>query len=148
MEIYTMTWWMWMLVGLALLAGEILTPGGFYIIFFGAAGLMVGALKILGMEIGLAGEGVLFALLSVAGLLFFRKPLMQRFSRLSPQLAVDNLTEEIACASEAIEPGSVGKVELRGTSWNATNMGDAAIAAGTRCKVERVDGLMLHIRAL
>jgi membrane protein implicated in regulation of membrane protease activity len=131
-----MTWWMWMLVGLVLLASEILTPGGFYLIFFGAAGLAVGALKILGLDIGLAGEGLLFAVLSVAGLLFFRKPLMQRFQRLSPELSIGGLTEEVACAKEEIAPG------------NATNIGDAAIAVGARCAVERVEGLTLYVRAL
>jgi membrane protein implicated in regulation of membrane protease activity len=143
-----MTWWMWMLVGLVLLASEILTPGGFYLIFFGAAGLAVGALKILGLDIGLAGEGLLFAVLSVAGLLFFRKPLMQRFQRLSPELSIGGLTEEVACAKEEIAPGAMGKVELRGTAWNATNIGDAAIAVGARCAVERVEGLTLYVRAL
>jgi membrane protein implicated in regulation of membrane protease activity len=30
-----MEWWIWILLGLVLLLGEIVTPGGFYILFFG-----------------------------------------------------------------------------------------------------------------
>jgi membrane protein implicated in regulation of membrane protease activity len=40
----------------------------------------------------------------------------------------------------------MGRVELRGTVWSARNTGDAAIHAGQRCSVERVDGLTLDIR--
>ena len=32
-----MIWWYWMLVGLVLLGVEMVTPGGFYILFFGLA---------------------------------------------------------------------------------------------------------------
>ena len=38
------------------------------------------------------------------------------------------------------------RVELRGTVWSACNAGEAAIAPGQRCAVERVDRLTLHIR--
>jgi membrane protein implicated in regulation of membrane protease activity len=37
-------------------------------------------------------------------------------------------------------------VELRGTSWSARNASDAAIGAGMRCRVARVEGLMLYVR--
>ena len=37
-----MIWWYWMLVGLVLLGAEMVTPGGFYILFFGLAALVVG----------------------------------------------------------------------------------------------------------
>ena len=149
METLSFTWWLWMLVGLLLLAGELLTPGGFYLIFFGAGALAVGFLKlILGVHFGLAIEGLIFVSISVAALVLFRKPLLQRFQRLSPTSNVDNLTSEIATALEDIPAGGRGKAELRGTSWNAQNLGDTPITKATRCKVERVDGLTLLVRAM
>ena len=36
-----MIWWQWALLGLVLAAAEILTPGGFFVIFFGLAGLVI-----------------------------------------------------------------------------------------------------------
>lgn len=148
MEILSFTWWLWTLVGLLLLAGELLTPGGFYLIFFGAGALAVGALKLAGLELGLAIEGLIFVVISVAALAVFRKRLLQRFQRHSPVSSVDNLASEIATALEDIPAGGRGKAELRGTSWNAQNLDDSPIAKATRCQVVRVDGLTLLVRTL
>ena len=148
METLSFTWWLWILVGLLLLAGELLTPGGFYLVFFGAGALAVGFLRLIGFNPGLALEGLIFVVISVAAIALFRKPLLQRFQRLSPQSNVDNLTSEIATALEDIPPGGRGKAELRGTSWNAQNLGDSPIVTATRCQVVRVDGLTLIVRPL
>ncbi|MBI5084311.1 MAG: NfeD family protein [Acidobacteria bacterium] len=148
METLALSWWLWLLLGLALLAGELLTPGGFYLIFFGAGAMLIGALKLIGFDWSLPTEILLFVVASVAGLLFFRKPLLQRFRRLTPQIAVDALTSEIACSMEEIPAGAVGKVELRGTSWNAHNLDESTIPKAARCRVERVDGLTLHVRKI
>lgn len=32
-----MLWWTWIILGLVLLVAEMLPPGGFYLLFFGAA---------------------------------------------------------------------------------------------------------------
>lgn len=146
MEIPGFAWWHWMLIGLVLLAGELLTPGGFYVIFFGAGALAVGFLKLTGFEPGLAVEGLVFVAVSVAALVLFRQRLLERFQRLSPTSDVDNLTHETATALEDIPAGGHGKVELRGTSWNARNLGSAIIPKTTRCQVERIDGLTLFVK--
>jgi membrane protein implicated in regulation of membrane protease activity len=59
---------------------------------------------------------------------------------------VDQLTQETAHALDYIAVNEVGKVELRGSAWNARNVGPEAIMRGQRCRVDRVDGLMLFIR--
>jgi inner membrane protein len=41
----------------------------------------------------------------------------------------------------------VGKAEMRGTSWNTRNVSDQTIARGQRCRVERVEGLTIFVRA-
>lgn len=148
METLAAAWWLWVLLGLALLAGELLTPGGFYILFFGVGAIVVGVLKLLGIPMGLAAEGLAFVAISVLALMLFRRPLMEKFRPLAPEIPVDELTSEIAVALEAIAPNALGKVELRGTAWNAQNLGDRPIEKSARCRVERVDGLKLEIRAL
>ena len=45
-----MAWWIWVLGGLVLLLAEVLTPGGFFVVFFGAGAILVGALKAAGLE--------------------------------------------------------------------------------------------------
>ena len=44
MEEFPAAWWLWIVLGVVLLAAEILTPGGFYIFFFGASAICVGVL--------------------------------------------------------------------------------------------------------
>jgi membrane protein implicated in regulation of membrane protease activity len=70
-----MTWWLWLLLGLALSALE-LAAGGFYLIFLGMAALTIGLLG----TIGLAGpaweQWLAFAVVSVVLLVAFRRRLM------------------------------------------------------------------------
>ncbi|MBE7540911.1 MAG: NfeD family protein [Bryobacteraceae bacterium] len=148
MDNIAVTWWMWVILGLVLLAGEVLTPGGFFIFFFGAGAVVVGLLKMAGLATTLPVDGLIFLTISVAGLVFFRKPLQDRFHKLTPDIPVDLLQGEIALAQESLPAGSIGKVELRGTTWNAQNMGPEPLALAQRCRVERVEGLTLFVRAL
>ena len=141
-----MTWWLWVLLGLALLAGELLTPGGFFLVFVGFAAVVVGLLALAGLVTSPWVQWLLFSVLSVVSLLFFRRPLLEW---LRPHLAgkdVDRLTDDVAVALEPIAPGEIGRAELRGSPWQARNLGPAPIVLGQRCRVERVEGLMLQLR--
>jgi membrane protein implicated in regulation of membrane protease activity len=141
-----MTWWIWMVLGLGLAAAEILTPGGFFIIFFGVAAIVVGALS----GLGLAGppwfEWLLFSVLAIVSLLLFRKPLLRKIERSQRKDTVDLLEGEAALALDEIPAGSIGKVELRGSSWSARNESERAILKNERCRVHKVEGLMLSVR--
>ena len=44
-----MTWWYWLVLGLVLIAAEMASAGGFYIIFFGVAGVAVALLAATGI---------------------------------------------------------------------------------------------------
>ncbi|MDZ4797093.1 MAG: NfeD family protein [Bryobacteraceae bacterium] len=138
------SWWSWVLLGFVLLLVELATPGGFYIFFFGGGAIVVGLLAALGIAGPLWVQCLLFAIISCFGLLVLRRPLQNRF-RVKPH-DVDSIVGETAVAMNAIGVAAIGKAELRGTSWSARNTGAEAIAQGQRCRVERVDGLMLHIR--
>ncbi len=147
MEEFAVSWWLWIVLGVLLLVGEILTPGGFYIFFFGASAMAVGLLKLLGFTQGLISEGLLFAGLAICGVAFLRKPLMEKFQpKTAAQPDEDRLVGEMATASQEIAPGGIGKVELRGSVWNAENIGDSPIAPSERCRVIAVEGLTLHVR--
>jgi membrane protein implicated in regulation of membrane protease activity len=79
-------------------------------------------------------------------LVLFRRPLMQRFGLASGR-PVDRLEGEAAVVVEAVAPGAVGKAELRGTRWSARTAGETELPPGQRCRVERVEGLTLWLRA-
>ena len=138
-------WWHWLVLGLVLVVAEMASAGGFYIIFFGIGALLVGLLALF----GLGGPGwaqvLLFAGVSVVGLALFRSRFLRWF-QVDPQLPpVDALVGEIGHVSEDLAPGAVGRVELRGSAWSARNASSVPLSRGTRCRVVRVDGLMLFV---
>jgi inner membrane protein len=77
---------------------------------------------------------------------FFRRWLKVRLARAEVPRVDDTLAGETGMARELLAPGAVGRVELRGTSWSARNVGDVTLEPGSRVRVERVDGLTLQVR--
>lgn len=140
------TWWVWLLLGLFLLLAEALTPGGFFLLFFGLGAILVGALAGFGAGGPLWTQVLVFTVASVVGLLAFRPPLMRRFQVTAPGRPVDSLVRETAVVTEEIGPHGFGRVELRGTPWSAKNLDEATLRQGQRCRVEHVDGLTLWVR--
>ncbi len=142
-----MDWWIWVLGGLVLLLAEVLTPGGFFVVFFGAGAILVGALKLVGWGGPAWAEWLVFTVLSVASLALFRDPLMRRFNLKTGKGSVDRMEGERALVTEDVPPGGVGKAEMRGTSWSARSTATVLLARGQRCRVERVEGLTLWLKA-
>jgi inner membrane protein len=139
-----MNWWLWLAGGLALVVAELVTPSGFFIIFFGLAALTVGVLATL--EILTAGwaQWLVFTALSVAYLVVFRGRFQARF-QMPPPPNVDSLVGGLAIVQERLLPGVVGKVEVRGSSWSARNVSTVMLDAGQRARVASVDGLTLAV---
>jgi len=142
-----MEWWMWFVLGFALLMLEMATPGGFYFIFFGASAFIVAILDLVGVTASPWLEWMLFSIFAAGSTALFRRKLLERWGAPIPKGEVDTLVGEMATTLEGIQPGAIGKAELRGTSWNACNAGTQDLSRGQRCRVERVDGLTLFIRA-
>src|SRR5271165_6605795 len=142
-----MVWWLWVLLGLGLLSFEVLTPGGFFAVFFGLAALVVGALT--GLEISGPAwlQWVLFSSISVGLVVALRRPLLSRVKTPSRALPpIDSLVGEVATLLEDLPPGSVGRAELRGSGWTVRSVEPKTLAKGARCRVERVEGFTLWIR--
>ncbi len=142
-----MLWWLWLLLGLALLGLEALTPGGFFVLFFGCAALVVGTVTGLGFGGPVWVQWLLFSALSVSSLLLFRGKLLAWAEARPRGGAIDRLEGEIAVLLEDLAPGAIGKAELRGTAWNAQNSGRRPLSKGQRCRVARVEGLTLWLQA-
>jgi membrane protein implicated in regulation of membrane protease activity len=125
-----------------------ITPGGFYILFFGLAALIVGSLTGLGFAQAEWLQWLLFSGLAILSLLVFRGPLLAWINSQEKDLpAVDSLAGESAIPIEDLLPGATGKAELRGTSWTAHNAGTVPLTKGQRCTVKRVEGLTIWISA-
>ena len=140
-----MEWWIWILLGLLLLLAELVTPGGFYFIFFGIGAIVVGVLAGFGAAGPVWFQFILFSLLSLVSLWLFRGKLL-KLTEGTPEQHVDSLIGETAVASDQISVNGIGKAEMRGTAWNARNIGDKPLKRGERAKVERVEGLTIFVR--
>jgi len=140
-----MAWWVWILAGLGLFGLEMLTPGGFFVFFFGLAAIVVGALAGLGLTAPVWLQWLLFSLLSVCSLILFRRRLLGQPPPARGS-AVGSLVGDVAVLLDDLPPGAVGKAELRGSAWSVRHDGPDTLVRGRRCRVEQVDGLTLRVR--
>ncbi len=136
-----------MVAGFIMLATESVIPG-FFLLFFGFGAVFMGFFQLLFPGVDLWIEILIFLSVSSIWLALFRKRLIAYMERKNPPKRVDSIEGETAVALEDILPSGIGKSELRGSSWNTRNLGEIVIAKGQRCKVERMDGLTLHVRAM
>jgi len=142
-----MVWYHWLLLGVVLIALEMAASGGFYIIFFGVAAVIIALLSLAGLSGPLWFEVLLFSVLSVASLLFFRNPIMRRLNLEGGAADLDTLTGQTCSVLEPMPPGGNGRVELRGTTWSARNLGTTPLSNGARCTVIRSERLTLLVKA-
>ena len=142
-----MTWWHWLAIGLILIALEMAASGGFYVIFFGVAAIAIGGLHLFDLAGPLWLQFLLFSVFSVGSLLIFRNPVLRMLGLDGPAVDVDPLVGDIATPTDDIPPNEVGRAELRGTVWSARNNTGAALKRGQRCKVVKVERLMLFLEA-
>ena len=142
-----MLWWHWLLLGLVLTALELAAAGGFYIVFFGVAAIIVSLLVFMGIGGPLWFQLLLFSALSVASLLFFRNPIMRKLNLSAGADNIDTLATETGSVIAAMAPGANGRVELRGTSWSARNIGTTSLPTGARCIVVREERLTLLVKS-
>ena len=146
MDGWATTWWFWVLLGLGLLFLELVTPTGFYLLFFGVAAVLVGLLAAVGLDGPAWLQWLLFSLLSIGSLLLLRGRLQERMRRVAPAHPDNDLVGVTAQALENIAVDGYGQVELRGTSWRAKNVSSEPIAQAESCQVDRVEGVVLWVR--
>jgi inner membrane protein len=146
MDTWTLGWWHWFLLGLILAGLELITPSGLYLIFFGVAAVLVGVLSAVGLAQPLWLQVLLFTVLGLLALGLFRRGLLMRLRRGSTKNAVDALVGETTLVIQDLPVNGEGKVELRGSAWQARNVGNLHLLTGENATVERVDGLTLCVR--
>jgi membrane protein implicated in regulation of membrane protease activity len=140
-----MSWWIWVLVGFALLAMEMATTT-LHIGFFAVGAFVVGILVALHVALPLWAQLLVFTGTSIFAFLFLR-PIAVRKLKLNEHKVVDTLLGEQALAMEEIPAQGLGKAEMRGTTWSARNIGETSLNRGQRCVVAGVEGLVIHVRA-
>jgi membrane protein implicated in regulation of membrane protease activity len=142
-----MQWWTWFVLGTLLLAIELFAiDAQFFLIFIGAAAIVVGLIGMLGINLPVGLQWVLFAGLSIAALATMRRQIYAKI-RSRPLASVDTDVNQRVRITEELAPGKSARVEYRGTAWTALNVGQQPIPAGQEVRIESVDGLTLHVRS-
>jgi membrane protein implicated in regulation of membrane protease activity len=140
-----MEWWAWIAVGAILLGSELaFVDAQFYLVFVGASAFVVGMLQIGGLGLAEWLQWLIFAVLAAASLITFRRRIYDRMRRKLPPLRGGPAGELVTLPAE-LPPGESCRLEYRGCSWSAVNGGKAAIAAGAKARIDRVDGLTLVV---
>ena len=139
----------WFLFGLALMIGEIITPG-FVLIFFGVGAWLISLLLWFGVAITFTTQLFFFLIASVSSLMFFRK-YGKKYSHgkvLKPDAAssIDDIRGEKAVVLYDIQPIIGGKVEFHGTLWNAES--DVPISKGASVEVLERNNLTLKVKPI
>ena len=139
--------WGWLVIGFGLMAIELLgLEAAFYLVIIGFAAIVTGLIGLVGLTLPVWGQWVFFSGVAIASMLLFQRKLYARF-RVAPEASVNSLVGEIVNLSQDAEPGERCRVELRGSSWIAVNVGPETVAAGAQAEVIDVDGFLLEIES-
>ncbi|MBY0298700.1 MAG: NfeD family protein [Methylobacterium sp.] len=131
--------WAWILLGLALAAGELALPGVF-LIWLGLGALCTG-LATAALGLPWQGQVLAFAALSAAASLAG-----QRLSRRSPELLHrrgHDLVGTVVVLDAPISDG-IGRIRVGDSVWRVTG---PDLPAGTRVRVTGLDGATLTVAA-
>ncbi len=141
-----MPWWAWLVLGFVLLASELASPSGFYLLFAGIAAIIVGLLGLGELSGPAWAQWLLFTLISVLSVTLLRSRLARGFNRADAKVD-DSLVGQTVTLRDRIEAGGVGQGEHRGSVWTVQNLGSQVLEAGARCTVDEVNGVTLVVRA-
>ena len=142
-----MQWWTWMILGILLLATELLAiDAQFYLVFLGAGALVVGLAMLVGLDLPVWLQWVTFAIVSLAFMVTIRRKLYDKL-RVAPRKIGSEAVGQTVQIAEELPPGRSCRAEYRGTTWKAVNVDDVTLPAGSIARIDLVDGLTLHVRA-
>ena len=136
----------WLITGTVLILSEFVIPG-FVICFFGASAIITGIIHWLCPAVTFPWQILIFAILGVILLIGCRRYMPGVFKGKENSSGNDIDSDSIAgvfciCISD-IAPNAPGKVEFRGSTWNAIS--SDTIPAGTRCTVKSRNNLTLEV---
>jgi inner membrane protein len=144
-----MPWWAWLVIGVVLLGVEMFViDAQFYLVFLGAAALVVGLVGLSGLELPEWAQWLMFAVVSVAAMLAFRRRVYELVRGHSGHVQERLTLGDRVVVPTRLEPGQTCRVEYRGSTWNARNVDQSAIDAGKEAVIAQVDDFTLHIKML
>lgn len=140
--------WVWGILGLILLAAEILS-GTFYMLWFGIAALIVAALLWLFPALPLTLQLLLYALLSLGSLFVWRRHYKKNSSELRIGQSQGDEIGRIGTVVEAVSTAKNGRIQfaqgvMGSREWVAVS--DETIEAGSHAVIVAIEGNSLRVR--
>jgi membrane protein implicated in regulation of membrane protease activity len=142
-----MLWWHWMILGAVILGAELFAiDAQFFLVFIGVSAALVGLAGLVGISMPEWAQWTAFGVLSLISFFTFRKSLYAKIRGGAVGFR-ETISGETVNIRKDLAAGSESRAEFRGTKWTVRNISSESIAAGTRAKVVKVDGLTLHVEA-
>jgi inner membrane protein len=135
----------WFVAGFALFMLEFVAPG-FILFFFGVGAWIVAGITLV-VNISLTLQLALFLGASLLTVLLFRNWVREKLGRDSENRRPleDEFVGKTALAETAIGPDRKGKVEFKGTSWEASSAD--VIAAGESVTITGYESILLMVKS-
>jgi membrane protein implicated in regulation of membrane protease activity len=136
----------WVCIGFILFALEFAVPG--FILFFFGIGAWVVAVICFFIDISINTQIIIFIGSSLITVLLFRNWVRQKLggSGVNFQQLEDEYIGKVAKAETSIGPGKNGKVEFKGTSWEANS--DDTILAGENVIITETKSIKLTVKSI
>lgn len=134
----------WFGLGLALFLLEFLLPG--FILFFFGVGAWIVAIMTFFFDVSINTQLIVFVISSIVSVLLFRNWVKRRFGMglSSADALPDEFVGKLAVAETMILPGKNGRVEFRGTEWDACS--EETIRPGENVIITRIDSILLYVK--
>jgi len=142
-------WQIWLATGILLMILEMALPS-FFLFFFGVAAFLMSLLTFIALcftlEIPFYAQSILFSVLSLLGIFFFRNALRDTFS--GKKIGKDNIMAsdfigKSARVVERVTPQASGKIEFNGSHWRAVS--DATLELGATVTITAQENLTLTV---
>ena len=144
MEIFYNAAVIWFIAGFVFFLLEFVVPG--LILFFFAIGAWVVAILTLFIDLSINSQLTIFLACSILTILLFRRFVKKIiWARKSNSEIEDEFVGKIGRAETIIAPGKNGKVDFKGTSWDATS--EDTINTGDRVVITGNDSILLIVKS-
>ncbi len=134
----------WLIIAVACFVGEIIAPQ-FFLFWFGVGS--IGALISHFLGLSYSYQWVVFAVISVVGLISTRRFAKMILKKEPKKAGVERLIDEVMLVTREIDNSKgIGQVKGRGDIWRAISEDGAAIKEGSKVRVIRVEGVFLVVK--
>ncbi len=140
-------WWQWAIAGIVLILAELAVPA-FVLVWFGLGALLVALVVALLPTVSLTAQLSVWLVLSLLLIWFWFKIFRPGQHKTRIGMSDDYVIGEIGLLTRDVAPFEKGQVRfqkpiLGSEAWDC--IADEAIVAGTRVKVQGVEGSLLKV---